>query len=219
MRIGIMGAGFIGRAVAQLGIAAGCEVMVSNSRGAETLREFTETVGCKAGSVEQAIGFGDAVLIAVPFKNVWSIPADALAGNVVLDANNYYPDRDGRIAELDARTTTTSEMLARHLPRARVVKALNAILASDLVPDARPAGTPQRRALPIAGNRAAAKAIAAELLDRLGYDVVDAGPLSEGWRFERAKPAYCISFDREGLRTALARAERDVELPHGSWRR
>ncbi len=182
------------------------------------MRELVETVGCAAGSVEQATGFGDVVLIAVPLKNVWSVPAEFLAGKVVLDANNYYPDRDGRIAELDARTTTTSEMLARQWPGARTVKAFNAILARDLLPDARPAGTPLRRALPIAGDDAAAKAVAADVLDRLGYDVVDAGPLSEGWRFERAKPAYCLPFDRAGLRAALLRAERDVDLPDGSWR-
>lgn len=219
MRIGIIGAGFIGRAVAQLGIAAGCKVMVSNSRGAETLQELAQEVGCEVGSVEQAAGFGDVVVIAIPLKNISSLRAEMLAGKVVLDANNYYPERDGRIAELDARTTTTSELLARQLPGARIVKAFNAILARDLVRDARPVGTPQRRALPIAGDDAAAKAIATEVLDRLGYDVVDAGPLSEGWRFERAKPAYCIPFDRAGLGAALARAERDVELPHGSWRR
>ncbi|MDR3670166.1 MAG: NAD(P)-binding domain-containing protein [Holophaga sp.] len=218
MRIGIIGAGLIGRAVARLAVAQGHEVMVSNSRGPETLASLASGLGCKAGTVEQAEAFGDLVVVAIPLKHCLSIPVAPLIGKVVLDANNYYPDRDGRIAELDARMTTTSELLARHLPQSRIVKAFNAILATDLEKDGRPAGSPGRRALPIAGDDAKAKAVAAHFVDQLGFDPLDAGALAESWRFERAKPAYCIPLDLKGLRNALDAAERNVELPDGSWR-
>ena len=110
-------------------------------------------------------------------------------------------------------------MLAQHLAGAKVVKAFNAILQGDLEKDGRAAGAPDRRALPIAGDDAQAKQVVTGLIDAFGFDVVDAGPLSEGWRFERAKPAYCIALDVPGLEQALAAAERDVEVAHGSWRR
>jgi 8-hydroxy-5-deazaflavin:NADPH oxidoreductase len=100
-----------------------------------------------------------------------------------------------------------------------VVKAFNAILQGDLATDGRPAGTPNRRALPIVGDDAEAKRVCTGLIDQFGFDVVDAGPLAEGWRFQRAMPAYCIPLDTAGLREALAAAQRGVEVPHGSWRR
>ena len=137
----------------------------------------------------------------------------------VLDANNYYPERDGHIAALDRFETTTSRLLAEHLPHSSVVKVFNAILAQDLVQDARPKAAPDRRALPIAADDPAAKALVIKLLDEIGFDAVDAGSLDESWRFERAKPAYCIPLDKEGLKVALAAAHRQVELPEGSWRR
>lgn len=218
MRIGIIGAGFIGQGVAQLGIRNGHEVMVSNSRGPETLTSTIASLRCQAGTVAEAVAFGDMVLVAIPFTHIASLPAEMMAGKVVLDANNYYPERDGQIPELDSRSITTSEIVARHFPGARIVKAFNAILAADLLPDSRPTGAPDRRALPIAGDDSAAKALVATLQDSLGFDVVDAGPLCCSWRFERAKPAYCRPFNVAGLTQALAEARRDVELPHGSWR-
>jgi len=217
MRIGIIGAGYIGQGIARLALRAGDEVMIGNSRGPETLFSVATSLGCLAGTAEQVAAFGDVVLVAVPFRNIGALPAAALAGKVVLDPNNYYPQRDGQIAALDERATTTSQMLAGALPGARVVKAFNAILAEDLGTDGRPAGTPGRRALPIAGDDARAKAQVAALQDRYGFDVVDAGGLAESWRFERAKPAYCRRLDSTALRAALAAAERDVELPHHSW--
>ncbi len=219
MRIGIIGAGFIGRAVAQLAIAAGHEAMLSNSRGPQSLTSVTSGIpGSQVGTVEQAAGFGDVVLVAIPFEHYQSVPAQWLEGKVVLDANNYYPQRDGRIAALDRFETTTSRLLAEHLPHSSVVKVFNAILARDLERDSRPAAAPDRRALPVAADDPVAKALVIQFLDEIGFDAVDAGGLDESWRFERAKPAYCISLDKAGLKAALAAAQRDVELPDGSWR-
>lgn len=219
LKIGIIGAGFIGRAIASHAVKHGHEVMISNSRGPGTLGSTIVAIGCRAGTVEEAAEFGDVVAVAIPFRNIGTLPAGKLAGKVVLDANNYYPHRDGAISALDREETTTSEILAERLPGARVVKAFNAILQSDLAEGGTPAGSPGRRALPIAGDDADAKRLAAELLDQFGYDTVDAGPLSEGWRFQRAMPAYCVPLDSAELKRALAAAQRGVELPHGSWRR
>jgi predicted dinucleotide-binding enzyme len=218
MRIGIIGAGFIGQAVARLAVAAGHRAMLSNSRGPDTLADLAHRLGAEAGTPEQAAGFGDVVLVAIPLHQHRAIPVEALAGRIVLDANNYYPARDGRIDELDLRQITTSGLLARHLPRSRIVKAFNAILAADLEKGGQPVASGQPRALPIAADDAAAKAAAARLHEDFGFDWVDAGPLTESWRFERAKPAYCQKLDRDGLIAALAAAERVVELPEGSWR-
>jgi hypothetical protein len=219
MKIGMIGAGFIARAVAQQVLAAGHEVMLSNSRGPKTLTSVAAGIrGTQTGTVEEAAAFGDIVLVAIPFEHYRSLPADALKVKIVLDANNYYPDRDGRIAELDRFETTTSRLLAEHLPESTIVKVFNAILANDLLTDGRPSGAPDRRALPIAGDDLAAKQRVAELLDQIGFDSLDGGGLDESWRFERAKPAYCVPLDRDGLKQALAEAQRDVELEKGSWR-
>nr|WP_311972168.1 NAD(P)-binding domain-containing protein [Pseudomonas baltica] len=219
MKIGIIGAGFIGRSVAQLALAAGHEVMLSNSRGPKSLSSVMSNLpGSQVGTVEQAAQFGDLVLLAIPFEHYRSIAARWLEGKTVLDANNYYPERDGHIAALDRFETTTSRLLAEHLCGARVVKVFNAILAQDLLQDGRPRGAADRRALPIAADDAQAAQQVIKLLDELGFDAVDAGNLDDSWRFERAKPAYCRPFDQAGLKQALAAAERQVELPHGSWR-
>lgn len=219
MKIGIIGAGFIGRALATLAVANGHDVMISNSRAPRTLGSTAVAIGCKVGTAQEAGAFGDLVIVAIPLAAYAEIPAESLAGKIVLDANNYYPGRDGRIEALDNHSTTTSELLAAHLKGAKVVKAFNAILQGDLATDGRPAGTPGRRALPIAGDDADAKGIATALIDQFGFDVVDAGVLAEGWRFQRAMPAYCIPLEAAVLKDALAAAQRGVEVPHGSWRR
>lgn len=217
MKIGILGAGFIGGALAKLATDRGHEVMLS-SRHPEALAGQAARIGCAAGRLDQAAGFGELCVLAVPLFARDGLPAGALAGKVVVDAMNYYPDRDGAIDVLDRRSTTTSELVASHLPGARLVKAFNAILARDLPDDARPPVASGRRALPVAGNDPAAVEVVAALHDAFGFDVLDAGPLADSWRFERAKPAYCVPLDRAGLQRALDAAERDKEQPDGSWR-
>lgn len=208
MKIGIIGAGFVGRAVGKLAVKAGHEVMLSNSRGPQTLFSTGYGIGARVGTTEEAIAFGDVVLVAVPLLAYASLPAQPLAGKIVLDANNYYFERDGHIEALDRRETTTSELLAAHLPSSRVVKAFNAVKMSDLETDGRPAGAADRKALPLAGDDAEGKAIAARLYEAFGFDAVDAGPLAEGWRFERDMPAYCTRLSKSDLERALATAIR-----------
>jgi predicted dinucleotide-binding enzyme len=208
--LGIIGAGNIGRSVAKAALDHGYDVVISNSRGPETLSDVVDELGAgaRAGTVEEAASTGDLVVVAVPLKNYRSVPAAAVGDKVVIDANNYYPQRDGQIPELDDERTTTSELLQTHLPDAKVVKAFNHIVAAEIVSDGSEPGTPNRRALAIAGDDEAAKATVAELLDEFGFDVVDAGPLSEGWRYQRDEPAYVARQNAEELRANLAAARR-----------
>lgn len=206
MNIGIIGAGFIGRGVAELAVKAGHSVMLSNSRGPESIFSTLHSLKCLGGTAEQAAAFGDLVLVAIPFNQLKTLPAAALQGKVVMDANNYYPQRDGRYPQLDNHQTTTSEMFAQIVPGAKVVKAFNAIYARDLLSDARAPGAADRRALPIAGDDAQAKQRVAEFLHQIGFDVVDAGALAQGWRFERDTPCYCVPLKTTELVEKLAQA-------------
>jgi len=166
----------------------------------------------------QAAAFGDVVVVAVPLKNYSALPAARFAGKIVIDTGNYYPGRDGAIAALDDQSTTTSALLAQQLTGAHIVKGFNAILAAQIVTDAKAAGTPGRRALPIAGDDGKAKATVTAYLDSIGFDVVDLGPLAEGWRIERARPAYCIPMDKARLQTTVEATQRSDFVPEGSWR-
>jgi predicted dinucleotide-binding enzyme len=217
MRIGIVGAGNIGRGLTRLATAAGYQVSISNSRGPESLTELALDPGVDARTVAEAVAESDLVVVSVPFTRVFTLDPTPFQGRIVVDTNNYYPMRDGQILELDEWRTTTSGLVQDHFAGASVVKAFNAILASDLVA---PFGLPgQLRALPIAGDDAAALEGVTEFHRHLGFDVHVAGPIAESWRFERAKPAYCIPLNRTELQIALTSAERMVELPHNSWKR
>ena len=150
MNIGIVGAGFIGRAVAGLAVEHGHAVMISNSRSPRTLTSTMIALKCAVGTAADAARFGDVVLLAVPFWAIPELDPAPFAGQIVMDATNYYPGRDQANPALDTHETTTSEMVQQALPGAKVVKAWNAILERDILPDAKPAGTPGRRALTIA---------------------------------------------------------------------
>ena len=152
------------------------------------------------------------VVVTVPLKNYAAAPVDPLVGKVVIDTNNYYPQRDGHIRELDDESTTTAELLQGHLPKSKVVKAFNHIYAADLTQQGLRKGHPERRALVIAGNDADAKAQVARLIDEFGFDVVDAGPLSEGWRIQRDTPGYGPRRTAEELRRDLATAKRYAQM-------
>lgn len=204
MKIGIIGAGMVARAVAVRAVACGHQVMLSNSRGPKTLFTLRASIGCEVGSPEDAAHFGEIIVIVIPLEAYASVPVGNTSGKIVIDTNNYYPDRDGRIAELDAKTTTTSELLARHLPASRVVKAFNAIPATELEQGGNTAPSGERRALPIAGDDGEAKRVVGDLQDAFGFDTLDAGPLSEGWRFEEGTPAYCVPLDLRSLEKVLA---------------
>lgn len=208
--IGLIGAGHIGSQVARLAIAQGDDVVISNSRGPETLADLVAELGprARAATPLEAAKAGDIVVVTVPLKNYRSVPVEPLAGKIVIDTNNYYPERDGHIPELDDESTTTAELLQAHLPKSKVVKAFNHIYASELTTHGQPAGTPNRRALVIAGDDASAKATVTKMLDAFGFDTVDAGPLAEGWRIQRDTPGYGPRRDAEALKKDLAAAKR-----------
>lgn len=197
--VGLIGSGHVGGTVARLAVAAGYDVVLSNSRGPETLAGLVAELGsrARAATPAEAGAAGDPVLVSIPLKAYRSVPVEPLAGKVVMDTNNYYPERDGRFPELDNESTTTSELLQQHLPASRVVKVFNNIRFKHLGSLARPAGSPERSALPIAGDDADAKAVVTAFLNAVGYDAVDVGPLAEGWRFQRDTAAYITPYAGE----------------------
>jgi predicted dinucleotide-binding enzyme len=204
MRIGIIGAGHIGGTLAKLFVDAGHDVAVSNSRGPETLTRLVEQIGggAQATIPAEATRFGEVVVVSVPFGRYRDVPSEAVAGKVVIDTNNYYPQRDGHFEELDSDRTTSSELLQAHLSGGRVVKAFNAILWTRLRDAGRPVGDDERIGIPISGDDDEAKQTVAALIDQIGFDAVDAGTLARGGRTHQpGTPAYT-----EGLPTAELRA-------------
>ena len=182
MRIGIIGSGNIGSTAARLLGRAGHEVAISNSRGPETLQELVQEIGpnARAATAEEAAGFGEVVLEAIPFGRYEELPVEPLAGKVVVDAANYYPQRDGEIGLGDL---THSEAVARHLPGARVVKAFNTMYYETLASEGRP-GAPaeERLVLFVAGDDEEAKATVSQLIEEIGFAPVNTGSLREGGR-------------------------------------
>jgi predicted dinucleotide-binding enzyme len=207
--VAVIGTGRVGAAFADAAVAAGHHVVLAHSSGPESLSALVAELGpaASAATVEDAAAEADMVLLAVPLHTYEHLPPSALDGRIVIDAGNYYTDWSGRIPELDDETTTTSERLQALFPSARVVKAFNNIYAEDLAVDARPLGL-ERRALPVAGDDDEAKREVRELISSIGYDVVDVGPLSEGWRFQRDTPAYVVPLTSSQLVQALAAAKR-----------
>ena len=203
--IGFIGSGNVGRAVARRAIAVGHSVVMSNSRPPKTLARLVAALGPRARAAT-ATATGDAadlVVVAIPFSSYEHVPVQPVAGKIVIDAGNYYPPRDGHVAELDIGTTASSELLAAHLPTSKVVKAFNTIIAAQIVEDATAPGAPHRRALPIAGDDASAKRAASHFIDEIGFDVVDAGSLAQGRRLD-PMAAWGPILDAEGLRRSLA---------------
>src|SRR5215217_3211833 len=208
--IGLIGAGNIGSQLARAAIASGYDVVISNSRGPETLTDLVSELGprARAGTTGEAAAAGDLVVVAIPLRAIGDVPAEPLAGKTVIDTNNYSPRRDGNIAALDDDSSTSSELLQSRLSGAHVIKAFNHIYARQITTDGMPSGTRNRRELAIAGDNTAAKAQIAELIDGFGFDVTDVGPLAESWRIQPGTPGYVQRMNAEELTTALASAKR-----------
>ncbi|WP_326542711.1 NADPH-dependent F420 reductase [Pseudorhodoferax sp.] len=191
--IGVVGSGLVGKAVARLAIAAGYKVVISNSRGPDTLSKLVEDLGqhARAGTVEEAIEAGDIVSLAIPLAVFESLPADKFVGKVVLDQTNYYPGMgEFRRADLDRGELTSSELVQRHLRGAKLVKGLHNLSWIHMESNARPRGDAARTTLPVAGDDAAAKGMVTNFIERLGYNVADAGALANSWRIEPGTPIY-----------------------------
>jgi len=190
--VGIIGSGQIGTTLARLAIGAGHRVVLSNSRGPETLAATVSELGLRASAATsaEAAAAGDIVVVTVPVSAFPELPAAALGGKTVIDTCNYGPERDGHIPELDGASLTSSELLQRYLPDAVVVKAFNNIFYKHLLSLGRPAGAADRSSLPIAGDSALEKTVVSEFIDSLGYDVVDTGSLADSWRQATGTPVW-----------------------------
>lgn len=210
MKISIIGTGNIGGTLARRFTKVGHQVSIANSRGPESLGDLAAETGAHAVTVSEAARAGDVVIVTVPQINVTKLPKDLFANVpesvVVVDTGNYYPrQRDGRIEDIEGGMTE-SRWVANQLGRP-VVKAFNNIYAQHLLENGKPAGTPDRIALPVAGDHARAKAVIIALLDEIGFDGVDAGMLDESWRQQPATPVYGTDYNAAALRKALAEAK------------
>jgi predicted dinucleotide-binding enzyme len=197
--IGIIGSGNIGAGVARLSVTAGLQVVISNSRGPATLADLVGELGesSTADTVSSAVGQADIVVLAVPLGAYRDLPVDALAGKIVVDAMNYYPDRGGRIAELDLSGVSSSEFLQGQWPGVRLVKALNNVDFIRLPRLARVAGATDRTALPLASDDRAAATTVTGFLDAIGFDALNLGGLEESWRFEPGAPLHVAPYFRD----------------------
>jgi 8-hydroxy-5-deazaflavin:NADPH oxidoreductase len=209
MRIGIIGAGQIGATLARKLAASGHEVKLANSKGPDSLRDLARDLGATAVNKEQAVRDVDVVILSIPFArypDLADLFNDVPAEVVVIDTSNYYPFRDGMITEVDdgnPESVWVSEQIGRP-----VIKAWNAVLAATLSERGKPAGTPGRITIPVAGDDAKAKATAFQLVDATGFDALDAGPLAESWRQQPGTPGYCTELALDDLKAALAAADR-----------
>ncbi|MFE1442440.1 NADPH-dependent F420 reductase [Streptomyces sp. NPDC058739] len=210
MKIGIIGAGNIGGNLTRRLTALGHEVAVANSRGPQSLTALAQETGATPVLVEEAARDAEVVVVTVPLKAVPDLPpnlfAKAAEGVAVIDTGNYYPrERDGRIAGIEDEGLTESRWTERHLGHP-VIKVFNGTYAQDLIDRPRPAGDPDRIAVPVAGDDTAAKATVRALVEELGFDTVDAGGLDDSWRQQPATPVYGLRAGVEAVRKALTEA-------------
>lgn len=207
MEIGIIGAGNIGSTLAGYLTNLGHQVTITNSRGPESLNEIAAKTGATPVTTQEAAGAKNLVIIAIPDKAIVNLPADILSASkaIVVDAGNYYPSRDGRNAIIESGLTD-SEWVAQVLGRP-VIKAFNNIVAPSLASKAVPAGSPNRIALSVAGNDEREKQVVMELIDKIGFDAIEGGSLSESWRQQPGEPAYCQDLNKDALKAALQKAD------------
>lgn len=209
--VGIIGAGEVGGQLARAFITNGFDVVIANSRGPRTLSRLVDELGpsAHAATAAGAAEAGDLAVVAVPLKVVNDMPAEGLAGKIVLDTNNYMAWRDGRIPAIDSGEKTVHELRQEQLPASKVAKAFTHIQAERLLSAARPAGDPDRVALAVSSDHPEAVELVARLYDRFGFDAVDNSPLSESWRTAPGQPAWRRFGwqDREELALNLRRAK------------
>ncbi|MBB4642949.1 NADPH-dependent F420 reductase [Rhizorhapis suberifaciens] len=209
MKIGIIGIGSIGGLLARGLAAAGHQVSVANSRGANSVRAFADEIGATAADVRGALADADMIILSIPLPALAHLPKDlfdTVSRDVpVIDTSNYYPGmRDPQIAELDAGEVE-SLWVSRQIGRP-VIKAFNNILAYSLAELGQPKNTPGRLAIAVAGDEPRHKALACDIVETMGFDPVDAGTLAESWRQQPSTPAYCCDYDADTMRKALAQA-------------
>ena len=211
MKIGIIGAGNIGSVLALHFRRLRHTVVIANSRGPETLPQIAQKTGAIPVDISETARGVDLLVIAIPMKSLPLFPRNLLSDlpsfSPIVDTGNYYPLRDGVIPEIKAgmvESEWTSCVLGRP-----VIKVFNSIVADSLLHKNLPMGSKGRIALPVSGDDERSKQIVMTLVDEMGFDVIDAGPLSESWRNQPGTPAYCPDPTIEQLRNLLRRAKRD----------
>jgi len=211
-RIGVIGAGHIGRSFSLAGIAQGYEIVIANNSAPETLVELVAELGprASAASAAEAAEAGEFAILAIPLTGADKLPVDPLAGKVVLATCNYFAKRDGPIDELDSGEQTVPQYLQARLPTSKLVRAFNHLDAAAIASDGTPAGTPNRRALGYAGDDPGARKLAAALYEELGFDAVDVGGLAEAWRLDVDQPSFVARQNGQELRESLAKATRHL---------
>jgi 8-hydroxy-5-deazaflavin:NADPH oxidoreductase len=208
--IGIIGSGHVGSSLARAALAHGYSVVLSNSQGPDSLAGLVADLGsgATAATPEQAALAGDFAVVAIPVTTIDQVPIEPLAGKVVLATINYFPQRDGHIADIDEGRTTVPGLLQRHLPASKVVRAFSMVDAADMSGDGHPPGDPKRRALALAGDDQQAKQIVVRLYDEFGFDAVDLGGLDESWRVDPGQKAFVTRQNVAELRANVAGATR-----------
>lgn len=209
MKIGIIGAGNIGATLAHKLAGCGHTVKLANSRGPETIADLAQKAGATAVTRQEAVRDVDAIVLSIPFDKLAELAElfSAVPQSVmVIDTSNYYPFRDGDIADImngKPESVFASEVLKRPL-----IKAWNAVLADTLKEKGLAAQAASRIAVPVAGDNADAKATVMELVSQTGFDAVDGGTLSESWRQQPGTPAYCTELNSSELQAALLAADK-----------
>jgi len=210
MNFGVIGPGNIGEVIVRKLRDAGYPVKMANSRGPESLKDLAAKTGAIPASLEQVVQDVDMLFVVVPQKAIPELPKGLLnkarQETIVIDVGNYYPFRDGRIDELE-NGLKESVWVERQIGWP-VVKVLNNIIAKALAEAGRPAGSRDRVALPISGDNPKAKEIVAQLIDRFGFDSVDAGAIAESWRQQPGSPVYCTNPTKEELQLLLKKVDR-----------
>jgi 8-hydroxy-5-deazaflavin:NADPH oxidoreductase len=208
--IGIVGSGHVGASLARAALAHGYEVVLSNSQGPDSLAGLVRDLGpnARAATPAEAAAAADFAIVAIPVAGIDQVPAEPLAGKVVIATTNYFPQRDGPIPAIDNGTTTAPGLLQAHLPASRVVRAFSMIDAADMSGDGHPAGDPKRRALALAGDDPAAKGLVAGLYEEFGFDAVDLGGLDESWRVDPGQRAFVTRQNVAELKANVASARR-----------
>ena len=207
--IGIIGSGHVGSSLAKAAIAHGYDVVLSNSQGPDSLAGLVRDLGshAQAATPAEAAAAGDFAIVAIPITTIDQVPVEPLAGKVVIATINYFPQRNGHIAEIDNGTTTVPGVLQAHLPDSQVVRAFSMIDAADMSEAGHPAGDPKRRALALAGDDPAARQMVAKLYDEFGFDTVDLGGLAESWRVDPGQAAFVTHQNAAELRANVASAK------------
>lgn len=208
MRIAIVGTGHVGSTLSRRFVDVGHDVIVSNSRGPDSLSELVTELGPRAtaATAAEAVRVGELIVVSVPLKAVHDVPTEGTAGKVVVDTMNYFPDRDGRFPEIESGETGSSDLLAEHLGSARVVKAFNTVVWDRLGEPGKPPGSLNRIALAISGDDPEAKAIVSGLVSEIGFEPVDVGSLSDAGRKQQpGGPLFTADLSPDELLAAARR--------------